>query len=175
MNIEQREETPLWYAVRALPQQEERAAANLRAWAIETFSPKLRQGRRNQFTGATTYFSKPMFSGYIFARFDAARLLHKVWYTRGVHSVIGFGGSASPIDDEVINLLQSQVGEDGFVRLGDDLKHGDKVVVTDGPLKNFVGVFERRMKGSERVMVLLDTVSYQGRLAVEKEAVKKAA
>ena len=175
MNIEQREEIPLWYAVRANPQQEERANDNLRAWGVETFSPRLRQGRRNQFTGATTFFGKPMFPGYIFARFDAARLLHKVWYTRGVHSVISFGGSASPIDDEVIDLLRAQVGEDGFVQLGDELKRGDKIVVTDGPLKNFVGVFERRMKGSERVMVLLDTVSYQGRLAVERNTVKKAA
>nr|QEO74513.1 hypothetical protein [uncultured bacterium] len=116
-----------------------------------------------------------MFPGYIFARFDADRLLHKVWYTRGVHSVIGFGGSPSPIADEVINLLQTQVGEDGYIKLGDDLKRGDKIVVTEGPLKNFVGVFERRMQGSERVMVLLDTVSYQGRLAVESDAVKKAA
>ena len=175
MSIEQRAESPCWYAIRVNPQQEERANGNLTAWGVESFSPRLKKGRRNEFTGITTYFSKPMFPGYIFARFDADRLLHKVWYTRGVHSVIGFGGSPSPVADEVIDLLQTQVGEDGYVKLGDDLKRGDKIVVTEGPLKNFVGVFERRMKGSERVMVLLDTVSYQGRLAIESDAVKKAA
>jgi transcriptional antiterminator RfaH len=175
LSIEQRAEDLRWYAVRANPQQEERAAGNLDAWGVETFSPRLKKGRRNEFTGVVTYFSKPMFPGYLFARFDAERLLHKVWYTRGVHSVIGFGGSPAPIDDEVLELLQAQVGEDGYVRLGDELNPGDKIVVTQGPLKNFVGVFERRMKGSERVMMLLDTVNYHGRLVVESDAVKKAA
>lgn len=175
MSIEQRAEDLRWYAIRSHPQQEERATVNLEAWGVETFSPRLKKGRRNEFTGVTTYFSKPMFTGYIFARFDADRLLHKVWYTRGVQSVISFGGSPAPIADEVIELLQAQVSEDGYIRLGEELKHGDKIIVTEGPLKNFVGVFERRMKGSERVMVLLDTVSFQGRLAVESDAVKKAA
>lgn len=175
MSIEHRAESPCWYAIRVNPQQEERANANLEAWGVESFSPRLKKGRRNEFTGVTTYYSKPMFPGYIFARFDAERLLHKVWYTRGVHSVVGFGESPSPIADDVIDLLQAQVGEDGYVKLGVELKRGDKIVVTEGPLKNFVGVFERRMKGSERVMVLLDMVSYQGRLAVDSDAVRKAA
>lgn len=175
MKTEQREEGPRWYAVRANPQQEERAAANLCAWGVEAFSPRLKQGRRNEFTGATTYVGRPMFPGYIFARFDAASLLAKVWYTRGVQSVVGFGASPSPIDDGVIELLQSQVGEDGFVRLGGELRQGDKIVITEGPLKDFVGVFERGLKGSDRVMVLLDTVSYQGRMTVERDAVKRAA
>lgn len=175
MNIEQIEETRLWYALRANPWQEERAAYNLEAWGVETFSPRLRQGRRNQFTGITTYFGKPMFPGYIFARFDAGRLLHKVWYTRGVHSVLGFGLNPTPIDDEVIALLQAQVSEDGFVHPGGELKRGDKVVITEGALKNFAGVFERRMKGSERVMVLLDTINYRIRLTVDRDAMARAA
>jgi transcriptional antiterminator RfaH len=175
VSIEQREEDLRWYAIRANPQQEERAAGTLRAWGVETFSPRLKEGRRNQFTGAMTYFGRPMFPGYIFARFDADRLLSKVWYTRGVNHVVGFGGSPAPIDDEVIELMQLRVGDDGFVRLGDELRRGDKIVITDGALKNFVGVFERGLKGNERVMVLLDAVSYQGRLSVERAAVKKAA
>jgi transcriptional antiterminator RfaH len=175
MGIEQREEDPRWYAIRTNPQQEERAAGTLKAWGVETFSPRLKEGRRNQFTGALTCSGRPMFTGYIFARFDAERLLSKVWYTRGVNHVVGFGGNPAPIDDEVIELLRLRVGEDGFVKMGDEPQRGDNIVITDGPLKNFVGVFERSLKGSERIMVLLDAVSYQSRLSVERESVKKAA
>lgn len=174
MNILQGADRSHWYVIRANPRQEERVTSNLCAWGVENFYPRLREGRRNQYTGAMTYFSKPMFPGYLFARFDADLLLSKIWYTRGVNSVVGFGGLPAPVDDEVIELLKSQVGQDGFIKLDGELRRGDKVFITDGPLKNFAGVFESRLKGSDRVMVLLNTVSYQGRLLVESSAVKKA-
>ncbi|MCA1568627.1 MAG: hypothetical protein LC803_23875 [Acidobacteria bacterium] len=175
MNIEQIEKGSHWYVIHTNPKQEVRACSNLEAWGVRTFSPRLRDGRRNQFTGIVTYFSKPMFPRYIFAKFDAADLLHKIWHTRGVHSVVCFGGSLVPIEVEVITLLQAQVDENGYIRLGEELKRGDRVVVTDGLLKDFAGVFERNMKDNERVMVLLTTISYQGRLCVEKGLVRKVA
>jgi transcriptional antiterminator RfaH len=175
VSAKQIEEVSHWYAVHTNPKQEDRAYTNLESWGVHAFSPRLRDGRRNQFTGAVTYFSKPMFPRYIFAKFDAAKQLHKIWYTRGVHSVVCFGGSPVLIEDEIMALLQSRVGADGYVGLGEELKSGDKVVITDGPLKDFSGVFERDMKDSERVMVLLTAISYQGRLCVERALVRKVA
>ncbi|HEX8560145.1 MAG TPA: transcription termination/antitermination NusG family protein [Pyrinomonadaceae bacterium] len=175
MKTELREDGACWYAIQTHLKQEDRAYCNLAAWGLRAFSPRLREGRRNQFTGAVTYFSKPMFSRYIFARFDAASLLHKICYTRGVKNVVCFGGSPVPIDDEVIAMLQARVGADGYVKLGEELKHGDRIVITGGPLKDFAGVFERGMKDSERVMVLLTTISYQGSFSVGKEMVRKVA
>src|SRR4051812_38986256 len=107
-----------WFAVYTKARQEDRAASNLTAWRIETFFPRLQEGRRNQFTGQVTHLVKPLFPGYIFANFDALTMLHKVWFTRGVHSVVSFGGDPVPVSDEIISLIRSQVGEDGFVRLG---------------------------------------------------------
>ncbi len=163
-----------WYAVHTNPKQEDRAHGNLLSWGVESFSPRLREGRRNQFSGAVTYYSKPMFPRYIFARFDAGKMLSKIWYTRGVHSVVGFGGGGpSPIPDEVIEVLRAQVGADGYVKLRDEFERGDELVITSGPLKNFRGVFERHAKDSERVLLLLDTVNYQGRLSVGRDAVRR--
>lgn len=175
MNVESIEEGSHWYAIHTNPKQEERACINLEAWGVRTFSPRLRDGRRNQFTGLVTYFSKPMFPRYIFSEFDAAEMLHKIGHTRGVQSVVSFGGSLVSIEDEIITMLQARVNSDGYVRLGEELTRGDKIVVTDGPLKHFEGVFERDMPDSERVMVLLTTISYQGRLCVEKDSVRKVA
>lgn len=175
MNTEQQGDSPRWYAIHTHPQQEARADSNLRAWGLETFSPRLKARRRNQFTGATTFVSQPMFPRYIFARFDAERLLHKVWYTRGVQSVVSTGASASAIDDGVIALLQSRMDKDGHVRLFDELEHGDEVVITGGPLKDFVGVLDKGAKNSERITILLNTVSYQGSVTLERELVRKVA
>lgn len=173
VNMEQYGDVPRWYAIHTHPQQEARADSNLRAWGVETFSPRLKARRRNQFTGATTFVSQLMFPRYIFARFNADKLLHKVWYTRGIHSVVSVGSSPASIDDEIIALLQSRVDKDGHVRLVEKLEYGDKVVITQGPLTNFVGVFEQGAKNSERITILLNTVSYQGSVTLDRELVRK--
>lgn len=171
----QSEELQRWYAIHTNPRQEERADNNLNSWGVQTFHPKIKEGRRNQFTGVMSYFSKPMFPRYIFARFDAGRQLHKVLYTRGVVSVVSLGDQPAVIDDEILSLLQAQLDENGFVKLEDELKAGDKIIITDGPLKNFAGVFARDMNQSERVLVLLNAVTYQNQLMVSRSDIRKVA
>ena len=164
-----------WYAIRTHLNQENRAEANLRAWNVEIFYPKIKEKRRNQFTGALSSVTKPFFSRYLFAFFPE-QMLHKIWFTRGVQSVVSFGGIPSRIDDEIIEFLRARVDTDGFVRrLGEDLKPGDKVTMQGGVLDNLVGVFEREMNDSERVMILLQTINYQGHVIVERSSVRKVA
>jgi len=164
-----------WYAIHTHLNQENRTEANLKAWNVETFFPKIKEQRRNQFSGALTSLTKPFFPRYLFARFDLKQLLHKVWFTRGVQSVVSFGGSPSPVDDEIIEFFQIRTDKDGFVRLGEDLKPGDRVMIKDGLLNSLVGVFEREMNGSERVMILLQTINYQGHIIVERDSIRKVA
>lgn len=163
----------MWYAIHTNPKQEERAESNLEAWGIKTFNPRIRECRPNPFTGAPVYTSRPLFPRYIFAHFDLTTMLHKVRFTRGVHDVVSFGNTPIPVDAEVIRIIQSRIGEDGFVVIGDDLKAGDPVVIKDGPFKSLTGLFERKMKASDRVMVLLTVVNYQGRVEVERYLVEK--
>ncbi|MGB9181615.1 MAG: transcription termination/antitermination NusG family protein [Pyrinomonadaceae bacterium] len=173
MDSEKASDVHRWYAIRTHPKQEDRANSNLLAWQVETFYPKLKERLSNPYTGKPTYVSKPLFPRYIFARFDVSKLLNKVWYTRGVHSVVNFGDGPIPISDEIINLVQSQIGEDGFVRIGEELNPGDQVIVKDGPLKDFTGVFERQTKAKDRIMILLTTATYQGRVMVDRKSVNK--
>src|SRR5829696_3955509 len=118
-----------WYAIRTHVNQESRADTNLRAWQLETFFPKIKEQRRNQFSGAVTSLTKPLFPRYLFVRFDLQRLLHKVSFVRGVQNVVSFGGIPSPVDDEIIQFFQARTDEAGFVGMGDDLKPGDKVMM----------------------------------------------
>jgi transcriptional antiterminator RfaH len=171
MNSEVLNESSHWYAIRTKAKQENRADTNLRAWQVQTFIPKLKEHCTSGY--GSRYVSKPLFSRYIFAHFDASLLIHKINYTRGVQNVVSFGGSPIPIDDQVINLIRAQVDENGFIQLGDEFKLGDKVQVNFGPLKNMIGIFKQKIKDTERVRILLNTVNYQSHLLIDREMIVK--
>ena len=163
----------LWYAIHTHPKEEDRAANNLIAWNVETFNPKIRDRRLNPFTGAATYEKKPLFPRYIFARFDAGVLLSKICFTRGVRSVVGFGNGPVPVEDEIINFIKQRTGEDGLIQLGEELKRGDLVTVKNGLLGELSGIFEREIKGTDRVKILLSAINYQASIVIPKDLVQK--
>jgi transcriptional antiterminator RfaH len=164
-----------WYALYTKPKDEERAENNLMAWGVETFAPKIQERQYNQFTNIPRYVTKSLFPRYIFARFDAATLLRKVYYTRGVHSVVSLDHNPVIVDDDVIAMIRQRVNEDGFIMIGEELRPNDKVIITSGVLKNLTGIFERKMKGSDRITILLNTITFQGCVCIEEERVRKVA
>jgi len=165
-------DVPCWYAIRTHAKQEDRAEQNLKAWGVETFFPRIRDCRFNQFTNEPSYFIKPLFPGYFFARFVLNNLLHKVRFTRGVHGVVCIGNDPAPVDDRVIEIVASQVDEAGFVKIGVDLEPGTKVLIQAGPFKGLTGIFEQEASAADRVKILLDCVNFRARVEVERNHVK---
>ena len=174
MGIEVVDYDPQWYVVHTNPKQEDRAYSNLRCWGVETLNPKMKSRRVNEFSGAFTYITKPLFPRYIFAKFDARTQLAKISFTRGVHHVVSFGGQPTLVEEDVIRIISLRIDDNGFVRIGDQLKPGDKVVIKAGPLRDFGGVFERELNDNERISVLLTTISYQGRVVVNRDVLELA-
>jgi transcriptional antiterminator RfaH len=160
-----------WYAIRTKPNEEGRADINLRNWQVQTFAPKFKEGRISW--NGSQRVSRPLFSGYIFAHFNASSELHKINYTRGVKNVVSFGGVPTSIDDNVINLLMARATEDGFIRMDDELKVGDRVRINSGPFANLVGIFRQRTKDQERVKILLDAMKYQSHLLIDRRMVER--
>ena len=163
-----------WYVIHTKPMQEERAASNLSAWGIEILAPKINEPRYNPYSGKAIRIVKPLFPRYIFARFNARELLHKVSFTRGLQGVVSFGDGPCTVDDEIIELLKARQGSDGLIQLGEYLSPGDKVIIKDGPLKNFVGIFEGNVKENDRISIMLTTVRYQNHIVIDRDLVKKA-
>ncbi|MBZ5490380.1 MAG: transcription/translation regulatory transformer protein RfaH [Acidobacteriia bacterium] len=157
-----------WYAIRTKPRQEERAVENLTSWGITTLAPRIKK------TSACR--DSHLFPGYIFARFEGPKMLHNIHFTRGVAYVVSFGGVPSAISDELIAEIHTRIDENGFViRNTPALSPGDHVVIRSGFLRNFVGVFERDLSGSERVQILLHTVSYSAHVEMSRSEVAKLA
>jgi len=163
---------PVWYAIRTHPKQENRADMNLKAWGVETFFPRIRDCRFNEFTNKPSYFIKPLFPGYIFSRFALNDLFHKVRFTRGVHSIVSIAGDPATVDDRVIDIIVAQIDEAGYVKIGADLEPGAKVLIQVGPFKGLTGVFERKASDADRIKILLDCVNFQARVEVERIHVK---
>lgn len=166
-------DVPRWYVIRTKPRQEDRADYNLRVLRVETFAPKLRESRCKQGTVEQVYVIKPLFPRYIFARFDIRLALRKVCFARGIHSVVSFGDGPTPVDENIIALLQSRILKDGFVSIGEKLNYGDQVIVKYGALKGVIGIFEHETKDVDRVMMLLTAVSYQPRIIIERKLIEK--
>jgi transcriptional antiterminator RfaH len=162
-----------WYVIHTHRMQEERVGHNLSTLGIETLTPRYVKRRYNNYTGEVAHVIKPFFPNYVFAQFDVSKLLHKVRLTRGVHSIVCYGTTPALIDDCIIATIRSRIGEDGYVKIGENLKPGDEVIIEDGLLKDFRGIFERETSDADRVIILLQTVSYQAHLVVEREVLKK--
>jgi transcriptional antiterminator RfaH len=163
-----------WYAINTRLREEVRADKNLTAWGIETFAPKIKQRRNNPYTGSPSYISQSLFPRYLFARFDAGRMLHKIYYTRGVQSVVSFNCNPLQVEDEIIHLIQSRVDSKGFVQLDEEFKPGEEVIVNEGSLRGISGIFNRATKDASRVEILLNAINYQATVIVEREMVQKA-
>jgi transcriptional antiterminator RfaH len=164
-----------WYVIYTNLKQEDRAYENLTAWGVETLHAKLRVPRYNEFTGAPVFITQPLFPRYIFAKFDVYKQLPKVRFTRGVQDVICFGNGPASVDQEIIDIIRERMDENGFIKTNDELKLGDKVVISAGPLRDLMGIFEREIRGTDRISILLTAIEYQGRLEITRTLVKRAA
>ena len=162
-----------WYVIHTHPKQEDRAAQNLRAWKVETFTPKFKERYYDAWTKKGSFKIKHLFPRYIFARFKADDHYHKISFTRGVRAIVSFGGDPAPVLDEVIQIIQSRMSHEGFVRMEDDLSVGDEVLIQEGPLKGITGVFDREMKEADRVRILLSEANFQGHILVKRADIRK--
>ncbi|MGB8508765.1 MAG: transcription termination/antitermination NusG family protein [Pyrinomonadaceae bacterium] len=168
-----RDDSAQWFAIHTHPKQEYRADSNLRAWNVETFFPQLRERKYGSKRSQRQVVLKPLFSRYLFARFRAADLLYKVRFTRGVHDVVSFGGQPTPVSNEVISMIKLRAEEDGTLTLSEEFEAGSNLMVEEGPLKGFSAIFQKRLNGTSRIMLLLQTVSYQASVIVDSSQVRK--
>ena len=164
---------PRWYVIYTRPKEEDRVDQNLAVLQVETFSPKIKKSQLNEFSGKAVHFKRPMFPRYVFARFDAGNLLHKILYTRGVQRLISINNSPVTVDNEIIDLIRSRVGDDGFVKLYDDLQPGDPVTVNTGSMSGITGIFDRATNDKNRVMIMLGAINYQASVIVDRNSVRK--
>lgn len=156
-----------WFVVNLKPKKEFQVERLFEEGGFTIYSPKYLSERK----------VRPFFPGYAFLRFDHPAQFQMVKYTRGVKRVVGNREGPIPVPDEVVTGIRARE-RDGFVELqkyGQAPGVGDEIEVVEGPLKGLRGIFQKDLDDRERVMILMNYVSYQGSLRIEKAKLKKVA
>ena len=154
-----------WYVINTKPKKEFQVEKLFTEGGIEIYNPKYMHENK----------IKAFFPGYGFVYFDFPAQYQLVKYTRGVKRVVGSREAPTTIQEEVIREIKSRE-IDGLIELykyGEEPEVGDEIEVMEGPLKGLRGMFKKELTAKERVIILLNYVTYQGQLIIEKEKLKK--
>ena len=148
-----------WYAIYTKPGLESPVASRLQDRGIDVLNPQLKSKkyRRNRLTEVT----EPLFPCYLFAHFVKQKYSHMISYTRGVRYILGKDEPVA-VHDEIIDTIKGRMSDSMTVRArAQKFREGERVLVTDGPFRNFHGIFTGEAKGTDRVMILLDAIYYR--------------
>jgi transcriptional antiterminator RfaH len=158
-----------WYAVNVKHHQEAQAEISLQRLGVETFYPLLRRSRIIRRKPQIT--TGPLFPGYLFAKFSYQAHYRAVSYAHGVARIVEFGVVPAIVDEGIIRAIEDRV-EDGYVTIpAHTFKRGEPVRITEGHLQGLQAVFERNMSDQERVVLLVQALSYQARVIVNSQHV----
>lgn len=157
-----------WYAVRAKPKREVAASALLAHAGIEVYLPQSLMHREH---GRPPRL-EPFFPGYFFGRLDAARgQVRLVRYTSGVLDVVGYGEDPWPVPDAAIAAIRTRLAH-GRARAA-SLLPGERVVITEGPLKDLDAIFDRHLSATGRAQVLIQILERLCRTEISVEQLRR--
>lgn len=155
-----------WYVVHTKPNQESRAADNLRRQGFTVFLPVLQIERLQR--GKLRLVEEPLFKRYLFVQFDAA---HSAWHvirsTLGVSALLRTGGQLTYVPPSVIEALMQQPNITKAM-----FAPGETLRVTDGPFRDLQVVFELQ-DGAQRAIVLVELLNKMQRIALNVDVLRK--
>jgi transcriptional antiterminator RfaH len=156
-----------WYVIRTKARKETVVEKRLSDLDLEVFLPWLRSRRR---VGSRyQWVLAPLFPGYLFCRLDLVLLGKVARYAPGVKDFVKFGNRIAQVGVEVIQNLRERC-PDGVALIQQRIyKSGEPLMIREGPFSGLEAIFEREMKGSERVAVLLEILGRRTRLLLSSE------
>ncbi len=161
-----------WYVIFTKPNQEQRAFENLNNQGFECFLPVqiIEKIRRN----SVVEIKEALFPRYIFIRLETGiSNWSLIRSTRGVVRLVEFGGIAAKLPDQLMTALAGQA-----LHRQERFSPDDKLLIVDGPFAGIEAEMWCRMESAEgqvRVMVLMEILSKQQKLAFRAEALRKIA
>jgi transcriptional antiterminator RfaH len=162
-----------WFAIHAKPRRESFAAANLYPLVLEVLLPRVKVDRLIR--GSAQQIIKPLFPGYLFARFCPEKSLESVKATSGLLRVISSGRMPISIPNAIVQDIRDREQEDGLIRIFPQvLEPGSLVMIQSGPFEGMMGRVERELDDRKRVAIFLETL-FNARVLIERRWIESAA
>ncbi len=161
-----------WYVIRAKPRRERFVHDQLTGQALEVFFPAVKVHPVNP-RSAT---ERAYFPGYLFVHIDLAAVgANRLRWMPSVIGLLEFGGEPAMVPEALVTQLKHRVASiqaaGGLVFA--DLKKGDLVKITSGPLAGYEAIFDLRLKGADRVRVLLELLRRQVTVEIDSGSIRK--
>ena len=159
-----------WFILQFKPNSHHQAKKNLTRQGFEVFLPlHISTSRKaSRFTNA----SRPLFPGYMFIKFDKAKLgWHKINSTYGVSSLVTFNSTVKALPTIVIDSLKARYGLSGKLLPIEKFKKGDQVKILDGPFANFIATVEK-YEADQRIWILIDLMGRMTKIQTPSDKIK---
>lgn len=158
-----------WYVIQIKHKCEELAESNLQNQKFETYNPMTVEVRIHK--GQPMNVECPLFSGYMFVRFDIEQDRWKaISSTKGVYKLLTATDTrCTPLPAGFIEELRRKEGKDGCITEDKavtalrEFVIGEELQVDSGVFKGFTGICQR-VKG-DKIVILLSLLG--GKTAVE--------
>lgn len=162
-----------WFVVRTKTGVEDRAAWHIGNQGFEVYLPRYRKQIRH--ARKTQTVLRPVFPGYLFVRIDMEQQRWRaINGTVGVISLVGFGGSPSPLSDAIIGAIRASEDKTGAITMAQQgLQKGDRVRVREGAFADHMALLEE-VCDAKRVILLLDLMGREVRVTAPMENLAKA-
>lgn len=157
-----------WYALYTKPRKERQVNTLLRGRGIETYLPTVRRKVRRRDRPDRVVF----FPCYLFARLDFEVVpLSSVAWMPGIRRIVSAGSQPAPVPDEIVELVRERLEEIEEIRYG-NLRQGDRVRITSGPLRDLEAIFDQPTSSADRVRILLDVMGRMTSVEIDSSEIK---
>lgn len=159
-----------WYLIYTKLKQEKVAQTNLKCQGYRIFLPFTRILRRYQ--ARYQMITEPTFPRYLFICLNSTTdNWAPIRSTRGVISLVRFGGIPAKVPDRLIDfLMENERNTRSMTESTPEFKPGENVQILDGVMAGYQGIFEAKT-GAKRVTVLLDIVNKTMKVEVPIDSV----
>lgn len=158
-----------WYLVYTKPKNEDIVSQKFVEAGFQVLNPKLKE--RKVYRRKLQDIISPLFPCYIFVRFNGSNDYRLIKYTRGVKSIVGTVSEPSIVPDEIIESISARIKDSVVTLKPEELVKGEEVIISSGPLEGLSAIFERELKGTERVSILLMAIN--AKVSVDRALIQK--
>src|ERR1035441_3308082 len=152
-----------WYALRVRSNHETVVQSGLRSRGFDEFLPVYRA--KSRWSDRVKVTQRPLFPGYVFARFDPSNRLPVLMLPGFVH-IVAFGNGPEPVDEAELHAIRRFVDSGLPITPWPYLREGEMVMVQHGALSGLEGIV---LRATDSLRLLGCFYLFQRSVAVERD------